>query len=191
MKTMNIVVALLVMLSLTISATALETKSMTRENGVSAYASWSNTVADGQEYTYLSVMKTDKGTDLYMDICIADMSGNYNCMYGFGFTQEDVFTMDKYMDSATLSSVNIDLFNSSTGMIEKTVQVQASWTGVGDVTKGSSHYISKFGDYTYKFSDSVSFRQATATGTLDGNELGTSVFGEMDKFKRASMSMEK
>lgn len=191
MKTMNIVVALLVMLSLTISATAMETKSITRENGVSAYASWSNTVAEGNEYTYLGVMKTDKGTDLYMDICKEDISGNFNCIYGFASTAEDVFTMDRRLDSATLSSVKVDLFNSSTGLLEKTVTIQASWTGEGDTTKGSSHYMSKFGDVTYKFSESVSFRQATATGILDGNELETSAFAEMDMFKRATMSMEK
>lgn len=191
MKTTNILVALLVMLSLTIGATAMEYKSITREDGVSAYASWSNTVTDGNEYTYLGVMKTDKGTDIFVNICKEDISGNFNCVYGFAFTQEDVFTMDRRLDSATLSSVNVDLFNSSTGIVEKTVAIQADWTGEGDVTKGSSHYISKFGGFTYKFSDSVSFRQATATGTLDGNKLGTSVFGEMDKFKRASMSMEK
>lgn len=190
MKKYGIVVALLVMLSVTLSATALVSKSINRENGVSAYAYWDKTTADAYEYTNLGVMKTDRGTDINVYTCKYDMEGNGNCMYGYAFTTEDVFTVDKKLNSATLSTVNVDMYNWTTNEVI-TVPVEASWTSNGDLSRSSSRSISKSSDFTFKFSNNVVYRNAIATATLDGNDLGTISYAEIDQFKNAFMSMEK
>ncbi len=190
MKKYAIVVALLVMLSVTLSATALVSKSIYRENGVSAYAYWDKTTADGYEYTNLGVMKTDRGTDIYVYTCKYDMEWNGSCMDGYAFTTKDVFTVDRKLNSATLSTVNVDMYDWNTYEVI-TVPVQASWTGDGDLSRSIYRSISKSNDFTFKYSGSVLYRNAIATGTLDGNDLGTSSYAEIDQFKNAYMSMEK
>ena len=72
-----------------------------------------------------------------------------------------------------------------------TVTIQADWTGTGDAMKGSYRYSSHYGDYVGKYSSSSTQREATATGSLNGVELGTSTYGGMVTFKDASMSMQK
>lgn len=73
----------------------------------------------------------------------------------------------------------------------ETTTIQAQWTGVGDTTKGSYRSISKYGDYISKYSDSSISREATVTGTRNGQDLGTSAYAGLVKFKSVSMYMEK
>ncbi|MBU3965935.1 MAG: hypothetical protein KKG76_00955 [Euryarchaeota archaeon] len=190
MKKYVIVIALLVMLSVTMSATALMSKSINRENGVSAYAYWEKTSTDSYEYTNLGVMKTDRGTDISVYTCKYDLDWNGNCKYGYAYTTKDVFTVDKKLNSATLSTVNVDMYDWNTYEVI-TVPVQASWTGDGDLVRSIYRSISKSSDFTFKYSGNVLYRNAIATGTLDENDLGTSSYAEIDQFKNAYMSMEK
>ena len=78
----------------------------------------------------------------------------------------------------------------NTGAME-TLTVNADWTGTGDITKGSYSSSSKSGDYTWRSSDSSSSREATATGNINGLDLGISSYASLSNFKTASMSMEK
>ncbi|KCZ71534.1 hypothetical protein ANME2D_02267 [Candidatus Methanoperedens nitroreducens] len=181
--------ALMVLLSMTMGALALESKTIYRQNGASASAEWSETVGNVDTYTYLSVFKTNDGTDIYTSICTY-MEGSYSCKWGYKFTQESVFNIDNKLKSATLSDVQVDLYDWDTYTVE-TVTVKVVWTGVGDVTKGSYKSISKYGDYIGKYSDRSTFSEATATGSINDQELGTSDFGTLIKFKSAYMSMEK
>jgi len=182
--------ALMVLLSVTISATALMSKSITRDNGVSAYGYWSENTDNGYEYTNLAVMENDKGTDISLYTCKYDNVGNGGCRDGYAFTTDDVFTVDKKLNSATLSTVIVDMYDWNTG-IKTTVPVQASWKGNGDLSKSNSRSISKSNDFTFKFSGSVLYRNAIVTASLDGNALGNSDFAEIDQFKNAFMSIEK
>ena len=59
---------LIVLLSMAMSAEALESKTIERHNGASAYADWTETNGDITTYTYLSVTETNDGTDVYLDI---------------------------------------------------------------------------------------------------------------------------
>jgi hypothetical protein len=189
MKKIGIVVVFLVMLSLTMSASALESKTITRNNGVSAYASWDKTTADGYEFTYLGVMESKTGTDVFVYTCKYDQQGNGTCKDGSASTTDDVLTVDNKLNSATLST-NVNMYDYNTGEIT-IVPITVSWTGAGDLVRSNSHSISKSSDFIFKFSDSVVYRTAVATGTFDGNDLGNSNYAEIDQFKTASMSTTK
>ncbi len=183
--------ALMVLLSVAMSATAMEYKTMYRQNGMAAYADWSNIKDNVSTDHYMAVTNTDDGTDIYVSICTYDMVNNIvSCKSGYVFTQENVFSIDKKLDSASLSAVDVDLSNWETGSIE-TVTIQAQWNGSGDVTKGSFKYISKYEDYISKGSSSSVSRGATATGSINNNDLGTSDFAGLAKFKSAYIDMKK
>ncbi len=190
MKKLGIVIAFLVMLSVAIGATALTSKSITRDNGISAYGWWSNTTDNGYQYTNLVVVENNKGTDIYVSACNFDNQGNGGCRDGFAFTTDDVFAVDKKLNSATLSTVIVDMINWNTGEMTS-VPVQASWTGNGDLTRSNSRSISKSSDFIFKFTGKLEYRTAIVTATLDGTDLGTGGYGEIDKFDNAYMSIQK
>ncbi|KCZ72568.1 hypothetical protein ANME2D_00997 [Candidatus Methanoperedens nitroreducens] len=189
-KLYALVFALMLLLSTSISAVALESKTIYRQNGAAAYAVWSETAGDVYTDKFLSVTKTNDGTDIYVSICTFSTEGDYSCKWGYKFTPEAVFDINKKLESATLSTVQVDLYDWYSPAME-TVTIQAQWTGTGDATKGSYKVISKYGDYTSKYSDRSTFREATATGSIDDQELGTSDFGAMVNFKSAYMFMKK
>lgn len=189
-KLYAVVFALMVLLPTVLSAAALESKTINRQNGISASASWSERTANGTADTYLNVAETDDGTDVFVSVCTSDSTGNYSCKWGYKFTTENIFDMDRKFNSATLSAVQVDLYDWYSYTVEPTT-IQAQWTGVGDTSKGSYKSISKYGDYVSKYSDSSTYRDATATGTRDGQDLGTSIYAGLVKFKSASMYMEK
>jgi hypothetical protein len=186
---------LMVLLSLTISAEAFDSKSINRNKGMAAYASWSEDNNGVDTYKSINVMKTDDGTDIYVDISTYDENtGVWYAKWGYMFTQEDVFTIDKKLESATLSPVDIELYvydsNTDTYTIE-TVTIAAQWTGEGNVMKSSSKSISKYDDFLSKYSDKSSFREATATGSINKEDLGPSDYGQLIKFNSVSMYMDK
>ncbi len=170
---------LMVLLSATLSATALQYKQKTLSNGDEASAVWS----DGITNTFLNVFEAQGETDIYIETCTADFS---SCKFGSKFTQEDVFDVNKKLTTATLSSVNFQLIDINTGAVEN-VNIQAQWTGVGDVTKSSSTNTIKSGDITEKFSSGTASRNANATGTINSQELGTSNNAEISEFKSVSI----
>ncbi len=73
-KTYTILFTLIVLLSMAMSAEALESKTIERHNGASAYADWSETNGNIITDTYLSVTKANDGTDIYLDIYTWDPS---------------------------------------------------------------------------------------------------------------------
>jgi hypothetical protein len=188
---------LMVLLSLTISAEAFDSKSTYRTNGMAAYADWFEET-DGV-YTYINVMETDDGTDISVGIYSYDENtGDGSSKWGYMFTQEDVFTIDKKLNSATLSPVDIELYayiyDSNTDTYTETVEtvtIEAQWTGEGDIIKSISKYISKYDDFMWKFSDNTLSRKASATGSIKDVYLGPSDYGELVKFNRVSMDMNK
>jgi hypothetical protein len=188
-KIYTVVFALMVLLSVTMSAAALESKTIFRQNGNAALASWSNIAPDGTIFTDLSVTETKVGTDIMVSICKQDLTGNFTCKFGFNSFQQDIFSIDKKLTTATLSPVKVDLFNPD-GTLE-TITIQTQWTGFGDLTTSTSKFMSKTGRFIEKFSDSSTIREATATGSINGQDLGISNFGELVAFKSASMDMQK
>jgi hypothetical protein len=186
---------LMVLLSLSISAEAFDSKSIYRTNGMAASASWFENTDSVDSGTFINVMETDDGTDIYVDIWTYDKAAEvWSDKWGYLFTQEDVFTIDKKLESATLVPVDIVLYgydsNTDTST-EETMTIAAQWTGEDDVIKSSSKYIFKYDNFISKYSDNSMFREATATGSINNDDLGPSDFGELIKFKSVSMDMEK
>jgi hypothetical protein len=163
--------ALMVLLSMTLSASALQYKQKTLENGGSASATWS----DGTTSTYLDVYTTQSQTYFYLTVC--DL---VSCKYGYPIGNV-VLDINKQLKTATLSPIQIQLYGSNT------VTLQAQWTGVGDTTTGSYTSTSKSGDYTSKFSQDTVYRSATATGAINGQDLGTSQYATISWFKSVSI----
>lgn len=191
-KLYGVAFALIVLISVTMSAVALTSKTIYRQNGESVYAEWTD--PNGSN-TFLSITKTNLGTDIYLSVCTPD-----SCKYGYTLTQENVLDIQKKLNSAILNSVDIELLEwvcdeSNCWETFTTATIQAEWTGTGDIQKGSYKWMSKYNDYVEKGSSSSSFREAKATGSIvigsDSRDLGQSKYGGLAIFKSASMQMQK
>ena len=175
-------IAFLVFFSITMNAEALESKMITRQNSASAFASWSEGTL---YYMDLYISETNKNTYIYVEIC-----RKFSCAYGEMYTQKDVLDISMKLDKATLSPVEMTVWDYYYDTSEK-ITIQAEWRGVGKVIKGSSHAISKLGDMTFKYSDSTNSRDALAIGSMNGNDLKPTKFAGLSKSKLVSMTMEK
>ncbi len=189
------ILTLTILLSITMGAEALESKSMYRQNGMSANAGWTETNGNEITYTDLYVTETEDGTDVYLSVWTVDTKkGSESYKSGCLFTEDDVFSIDRKLSSASLSEVEIEVYGEDMSESE-TFTVSADWTGKGDITKGSTRYVSKSGDYIWRSSDSSSYRDATATGsinTIDGvSDLGASSTASLNMFKSAYIDMNK
>lgn len=124
-------------------------------------------------------------------ICTYNIMGDtYSCKAGYKDTTEKVVNIDKKLNSAKLSPVDITLYDWDTGTAE-TVSLKAEWTGIGDVRKSSYKSMDKYGNYVSKFSSGSSIRDAVATASINGQPFGTSDYGVLIAFKYASMTMVK
>lgn len=191
--------ALIVLLTMAMSAEALDYKTISRNNGVSANAYWTEVDGDITTETYLYVTETNDGTDIYLSMYTSTYdttteTWSWSDKSGSMYTQDDVFSMDKKLNSASLSDVQIEVYgwNYDLGTYEpETLTVSADWTGMGDIAKSSYKSMSKDGDYVWRSSDSSSYRSAIATGSINGNDLGSSDSASLIKFKQAYMDMKK
>ncbi len=190
-KIFSVTFALIVLLSLATSVQALESKTIQRDNGASASAWWSKTDGYLITDTYLSATKSDDGADIYLDSHTWDTATGETVddEYGYMFTTDDVFSIDKKLNSASLSEVPINVYNSHTGKTE-TVKVIANWTGAGEIQKGTSTYVSTSGGYRFKSTSMSDSRTATATGSVNNKDLGQNIDGEFSKFKSATIEMK-
>ncbi len=191
-KSSLVTFALIVLLSISMSVQALESKTIERSNGESVFSSFSETNGNMVTDTYLSVTETKDGTEIYVDIYTWDLSdGNYWVeKSGSILTTDDVFSIDKKLNSASLSEVDLEVYDWNTGEIEP-LTVKADWTGIGDVSKGSFRSISTDGDYTFRSSDSSSYREASVAGSINGCDFGANSYSNLVKFKSAYVTMEK
>jgi hypothetical protein len=188
-KSYTIIFALIALLSMTMSVQALESKTIERDNGASAYAYWVETNGDVTLEKYLSVTETDDGTDIYLEIYTYGPD-YWSGKSGYLFTEDDVFSIDKKLNSASLSDIEIEVYDWDTDETE-TLTVNADWTGIGEISKDSSISRSQSGNYIWKSSSNTKYRDASATCSINGLDLGESFFASLYNFKSASMSMEK
>lgn len=199
-KLYTIIFTLMVLLSTAVSVDALESKSIQRYNGAQATADWTETTGNVTTYTYLSVTETDDGTDIYVSMWTYDeMTGDCSDKYGYMFTEDNVFSIDKKLNSASLSEVEIETYEWYYDETEGyyiyedagTLTFKADWTAIGDLSKGSYRSSSRDGDYVFRSAENSLSREAIATGSINGNDLGSSSYAWMNSFKSAYMSMEK
>ncbi|MGB9939875.1 hypothetical protein [Methanosarcina sp.] len=188
-KSYTILLALVVLLSTAMSVQALESKTIERYNGESASADWYETNGDITTYTYLSVTETKDGTDIYISTYTYGPC-SWSEKSGYMFTNDNVFKIDKKLNSASLSEVEIEVCDYYTGETG-TLTVQADWIGEGEISESSSKSSSKYDDYVWKSSDSSKYRDASATGSINGYDLGVSSYASLSSFKYAYMSMTK
>lgn len=188
-KLYKLSLALVVLLSMAMSAQALESKTIDRQNGASASANWDEINCDITTSKYLYVTETDDGTDIYMEIYTYGPD-YWSGKSGYMCTQDDVFSIDKKLNSASLSDVEIEVYDWDTGVSE-TLTVNADWIGKGDISRDSYTSRSQSGNYVWKSSDSSKYRDASATCSINGLDLGASSYASLSNFKNAYMSMEK
>lgn len=199
-KLYTMIFTLMLLLSTAMSVDALESKEVSRQNGVYAFADWTETNGNVTTYTYLSVDETNKGTNIYVSTYTYDReTGYYSDKWGSMNTQDDVFSIDKKLSSASLSQVKIVLYewyyDETEGYYTSeeagTLIVKADWTGIGDLSKGSFKYASKDGDFVFRSTESSLSRDASVTGSINGEDLGSQYYAGMVSFKSAYMSMKK
>ena len=138
-KIYTMLFTLIVLLSMAMSAEALGSKTFERHNGGSAYADWTEVNGDITTSKYLSVTETDAGTDVYLDIYTWGPD-YWSGESGYMFTKDDIFSIDKKLNSASLSQVDITVNDWNTGE-PKTLAVKADWTGKGDVSTAVLHQL--------------------------------------------------
>jgi hypothetical protein len=194
-KVISVAFALIVLLSLATNVQALESKTMQRSNGGSAWSSWTKTDGNLITNSYLSVSKSNYGTDIYFSTDTWDTTTGYtvDSKSGYTSTTDDVFTINNKLNSASLTEVPIPVYNWYnwyTPEIE-TLNVTAEWVGTGEVQKGSSTYTSTNGDYRFKSTDNSNYRTATATGSVNNIDLGQNIGGNLYNFKSAYIEMQK
>lgn len=188
-KSYTIIFALIALLSMTMSVQALEFKTIERYSGASAYADFYETNGDITTGEYISVTETDGGTDIYLEIYTYGPD-YWSSKSGYMFTQDDVFSIDKKLNSASLSEVEIEVYDWYTDETE-ILTVNADWIGEGYISRDSYTSRSQSGNYVWKSSDSSKYRDASATGSINGLDLGVSSYATLSDFKSAYMSMEK
>ncbi|MDY9926839.1 hypothetical protein [Methanosarcina sp.] len=190
-KICALMLALILLFSMATSAAALEYKAIARQSGMCALAGWTDMDEDTITSTDLVAIKTPVGTFVFLSISTFDtMTGSGSYKSGYIFTRNNVFHAAGNLNSARLSAVDIevsDLENYETEIIT----VKANWAGKGETLKGSSKFISKSGDCIIKSSDSSSYREATATASIDNLDAGENCFAELVSFKSTSMEMKK
>ena len=192
-KSFIVAFALVILLSMAMGTQALASKTIERNNGESASASWTETDGNMVTDTYLSATKTNEGTDVYVEIWTRDITNdNYWAgKSGYIFTKDNIFSMDRKLNSASLSEVKLEVHDWKTDEKEP-LTVRADWTGIGGVSKGSVKSSSTGGDYTFRSSESSTYREALVKGSINNCDMGEkNPVGTLVKFKSALMSMEK
>jgi hypothetical protein len=159
-------------------------RTIIRGSGSGALAFWPVTVG---QFSNIEVhaFKTSAGNDI---IFFADGCGPFPC-FGELTTTANVFQINPGLSSATLSPVTLSVclaFDEFFNCIQEVpVTVQATWTGFGPAFTSNS--VSRFGHGQEIFSDVFAQRQATATGSLDGQQLGQSSNALLIKFRSVQL----
>lgn len=162
-----------------------DNKVTTREDSVFAQASWQTEDSEGQSLiTFLFVRESTGTPDSENEVTILrdiELDGEIVTLAGSIFTQEDVFSIDdKNLNTASFPPTEIRACVPF-GNICETLTVQADWTGTGDIEKSTSKTINKEEDLKSKFSETTQVREAVATGSIDGEELGESENAQLRK----------
>lgn len=164
-----------------------------RDNGSFTYTFWQDETADGSlSTTSLFVSDSSVGTDVFLSRSISNPDGTFIDTFGFAFTTEDVLTISKKLDAASLSPIEMEIqtctfVQDSYDCTSDTVTIQADWTGIGDVVKTTSKSNISTPDFKVKFSQTSTFGHGTATASIDDEDLGESIYAELGKFKRVEM----
>jgi|GEM_PF-4224091 len=163
---------------------ASTTHYITRTNGNAASADWQSVNGDITTDSYVEVDQTKAGTDVFVSLCTYnEATEEGSCQAGYSPAANNVFTVNK-LNSAALSPVQVQLYDDyGYGNPTSVVTVQASWTGSGKTQKGRFQYKQSFGGFTEITDGQSTLRNASASGSIDGTDLGPSSYGELVQFR--------
>ena len=192
MRIMQKVLLTFAVLSLPVSTLAAAPyKYMTRTNGNQAIAQWDDVNGNTETYTFLIADVSDQGAFVAISQCNTDLNTfTVSCLFGFASPSANVFSTDKKLSTATLSPVQVDLYDDSFSYV-KTVTVQASWTGQGKSTKSLTNVHAKYDSFQETYRNRATARDATATGSIDGTSIAGLEDGYLVQYRSADFFMVK
>lgn len=176
-----------------IGAAASTLKIVQKNAGSSAYGEWLN---PNINYTFISAAQSNTGTDVFVQICTS-VQESASCKWGSSSTTENVLTVDKKLNTASLNIKTMQVSNSWCDEFlcyessETLNNIQVQWNGIGEIRDGSYRYSSKYDNIVFKASSSSFDRNAVATGSINGISIGESTFGNIGQFKSASTETHK
>jgi hypothetical protein len=121
-------------------------------------------------------------SDLYKDVqtCKVSRRGT-TCTDTFSYGDTDLTSQNFTIDSRQLTSAHLDAtyqlqafdqYGNPSGTPTQ-AHVVADWTGTGSLTKTSENDTFRFGCSMFRFSSRGLFRNATATGSINDSDLGS------------------
>ena len=122
----------------------------------------------------LHVVESELGTDIAVHLITEEGF----LLAGFTTIDQDVFDADSKLTSGTLSPVTMNVFGESPTPIE--ITIQATWEGTGDLSKTKLNFHSTSDDFSSKFKSSGSVRLASAEGSINNANLGTTTSDIVD-----------
>lgn len=167
----------LLLMAASVSAESGATPVKTSQNTKFATAFWS--IPYGQ--TSITVSETQDGNTT---ISVSKQDGLNN--YTGSITTSDNVFKNADVNSASLSAVQIPVTDHYSGNTD-TYTVTADWTGTGDADKGHDIYnsgsVKENNGYKLLINSDYVSKYANVTGSINGNDLGTSTFGWMELYK--------
>jgi hypothetical protein len=168
-------------------------KVIVRDQGTGALAFWDDINVEVPDVgtvlqAEIRAFETEAGTDIIVGLILED--GNF--AFGFTTIDQNVFEIDKKLTSATLSPVTVevtifdDFFNE---IGTAAVTVQATWEGFGDTLTQKAKVNTNFEGFSEKFKGSLQVRGATAEGSIDNLNLGTTDLAQLRAFKQVVMTV--
>ena len=185
------------------ATSSTQSKETIRTNSQSAYGQWVENLDDGTNiYTTIVSSINDKNVEVFYGKAILYPDGSSYREEGNIVTADSkVLSIDNQLDHASLSAVEVAVrfactIDASTNVEEcfdpmKTVQVQASWVGEGEISDFADETKDKTDAFKIKYTDLQSFRSATATGSVDGESLGSTISAFMATAKLISITHNK
>jgi opacity protein-like surface antigen len=186
-----------------VEATSTQSKETIRTNSQAAYAQWVENLDDGTNIytTIVSNINDKNGQVAYYQLIIYSDGSSYREESNTVTADSKVLSIDNQLDHASLSTVEVPVrfacnLDAATGVEEcfdpmKTVQVQASWVGEGEISDFADETKDKTDALKIKYTDLQSFRSATATGSVDGESLGSTISAFMATAKLISITHNK
>jgi hypothetical protein len=182
------------------AASSTQSKETIRTNSQSAYSQWVENLDDGTNvYTTIVSSLQDKNVEVFYGKAILYPDGSsYREEGNMVTTDSKVLSIDNQLAHASLSTVEVPVrfacnLNAATGIEEcfdpmKTVQVQDSWVGEGEISDVAYETKDKTDAFKIKYTDLQIFRSATATGYVDDESLGNSIIAFMATAKLISIT---
>lgn len=136
-----------------------------------------------------------KGTTLSYYSSYYD-ANNDQYVYSYGFLENPTFTINNKLNSAHAAGtvqLSTCTYDPNTGMETcvdgGSADVNVTWSGYGDLYRGSSksHIVSK--SYTSNYMFKGSWRQANAVGSINGQNLGPVSWANIFNYRDASMTV--